>query len=86
MPTRLIKKHIEEFASWLRNQQDYDDFPYGTEPIPGDKTWCKNKKKCESCSCKLENKDEERLGVKEQQMYWMAIKALQEAQARIETL
>jgi hypothetical protein len=29
---------------------------------------------------------EERLGVKEQQMYWMAIKALQEAQLRIETL
>ena len=29
---------------------------------------------------------EERLGVKEQQMYWMAIKALQEAQARIEQL
>lgn len=29
---------------------------------------------------------EERLGVKEQQMYWMAIKALQEAQVRIETL
>jgi hypothetical protein len=29
---------------------------------------------------------EERIGVKEQQMYWMAIKALQEAQARIETL
>ena len=29
---------------------------------------------------------EERLGVKEQQMYWMAIKALQEAQTRIETL
>ena len=29
---------------------------------------------------------EERLGVKEQQMYWMAIKALQEAQARIEAL
>ena len=29
---------------------------------------------------------EERLGVKEQQMYWMAIKALQEAQARIESL
>ena len=28
----------------------------------------------------------EKLGVKEQQMYWMAIKALQEAQARIETL
>jgi hypothetical protein len=29
---------------------------------------------------------EERLGVKDQQMMWMAIKALQEAQARIETL
>jgi len=29
---------------------------------------------------------EERLGVKEQQMMWMAIKALQEAQIRIETL
>jgi hypothetical protein len=29
---------------------------------------------------------EERLGVKEQQMYWMAIKALQEAQVRIEAL
>ena len=26
------------------------------------------------------------MGVKEQQMYWMAIKALQEAQIRIETL
>ena len=29
---------------------------------------------------------EERLGVREQQMYWMAIKALQEAMGRIETL
>ena len=29
---------------------------------------------------------EERLGVKEQQMYWMAIKALQEAMERIEVL
>ena len=28
----------------------------------------------------------EKLGVKEQQMYWMAIKALQEAQLRIESL
>ena len=28
----------------------------------------------------------ERLGIKEQQMYWMAIKALQEAQLRIESL
>ena len=28
----------------------------------------------------------EKLGIKEQQMYWMAIKALQEAQVRIEQL
>ena len=55
MPTRLIKKHIEEFASKLRNLPTYDDFPYGTEPIPGDKTWVQSKKqgKCESCSCKI---------------------------------
>jgi len=56
MPTQLIKKHIEEFASQLRNQQDYDDFQYGTEPIPGDKTWTKKKcGKCTSCTCKLNN-------------------------------
>jgi hypothetical protein len=54
MPTQLIKKYIEEFARWLRNQQDYDDFEYGTEVIPGDKTWCK---KCESCSCKMKGKN-----------------------------
>jgi hypothetical protein len=30
--------------------------------------------------------DTERMGVKEQQMMWMAIKALQEAQTRIESL
>jgi len=46
MPTQLIKKYIEEFAKWLRNQESYDDFPYGTEPIPGDKTWCKSCKTC----------------------------------------
>jgi len=58
MPTQLIKKYIEEFASWLRNQQDYDDFPYGTEPIPGDRTWVKKKceKNCESCECKIVDK------------------------------
>jgi hypothetical protein len=33
-----------------------------------------------------EDDQPEKLGVKEQQMYWMAIKALQEAQVRIETL
>jgi len=54
MPTQLIKKYIEEFARWLRNSESYDDWDYGTEVIPGDKTWCK---KCESCSCKMKGKD-----------------------------
>ena len=54
MPTQLIKKYLEEFARYLRNQKDYDDFEYATEPIPGDRTWAK-KKKCESCSCKINN-------------------------------
>jgi len=56
MTTNLITKHFDEFARYLRNQQDYDDFPYGTEPIPGDKTWAKKKciKNCESCDCKIE--------------------------------
>jgi len=55
MPTRLIKKYIEEFAKFIRNQQDYDDFEYGTEVIPGDKTWVKKKEceRCKSCSCKI---------------------------------
>ena len=54
MPTQLIKKYIEEFASWLRNQQDYCDWTVGMEPIPGDKTWTKKSRgKCESCSCKV---------------------------------
>ena len=44
MPTQLIKRYIEEFGRWLRNQKDYDDFEYGTEAIPGDKTWCKKPK------------------------------------------
>jgi len=58
MPTQLIKKYLEEFASWLRNQQDYDDFEYGTEVIPGDKTWAKKScVRCESCSCKMSDKD-----------------------------
>jgi hypothetical protein len=60
MPTQLIKKYVEEFAKWLRNQTDYDDFEYGTEVIPGDKTWVKSKKcnNCGSCSCKINSKKE----------------------------
>ena len=54
MPTQLIKKYIEEFARWLRNDPSYDVWERGMEPIPGDKTWCK---RCESCSCKMKGKD-----------------------------
>ena len=59
MPTQLIRKYLEEFARWVRNDPEYDDFPYGTEPIPGDRTWVKKKKcgNCESCSCKLDDKE-----------------------------
>jgi hypothetical protein len=39
MPTHLIRGWIAELAKKLRNQQDYDDFEYGTEVIPGDRTW-----------------------------------------------
>jgi len=28
-----------DMAGSLRNSDDYDDWEYGTEPIPGDPTW-----------------------------------------------
>lgn len=39
----------ERLARWLRNgetydprnEDDYDTFEYGTEPLPGDHTWTK---------------------------------------------
>jgi hypothetical protein len=39
-----------------RNDPSYDTYDYGTEPIPGDTTWAKQKEdktkaKCPSCSC-----------------------------------
>jgi hypothetical protein len=40
-----------------RNEPSYDTYDYGTEPIPGDTTWAKQKEdngtksKCPSCSC-----------------------------------
>lgn len=44
----IAKKGIEEYgealnilAGSLRNADDYDDWEYGTEPIPGDPTWAK---------------------------------------------
>ena len=58
MPTQLIKKYLEEVARWLRNDDSYDDWERGMEPIPGDKTWAKKScGKCESCSCKMSDKD-----------------------------
>lgn len=41
----------ERLARWLRNgekwdprnDEDYDTFDYGTEPLPGDTTWTKKK-------------------------------------------
>jgi hypothetical protein len=50
MPTQLIKRYLEEVARWIRNENSYDDWEVGMEPIPGDKTWCKQRK---SCSCKI---------------------------------
>lgn len=57
MPTQLIKKYLEEFATWIRNDDKYDDWDYGTEVIPGDKTWAKKSgcKKCGDCnSCPIQ--------------------------------
>ncbi len=33
----------ERLARWLRNDEHYDDWAYGTEPIPGDHTWAKER-------------------------------------------
>lgn len=33
----------ERLARWLRNGETYDDWEYATEPIPGDRTWAKEK-------------------------------------------
>ena len=38
MPTQLIKRYLEEVARWMRNENSYDDWEVGMEPIPGDKT------------------------------------------------
>jgi len=53
--TQLIKRYIKEFASWLRNQEDYCDWTVGMEPIPGDRTWIQTKYKCKNkfCSCRI---------------------------------
>jgi len=55
MPTQLIRSWVMDLAKKLRNSEDYDDFGYGTEPIPGDKTWVK---RCSECNCRIEDKKE----------------------------
>ena len=59
MPTQLIRKYIDEFARWLRNDDSYDDWERGMEPIPGDRTWVRKKcsNNCKSCECKIVDKE-----------------------------
>ena len=58
MPTHLIRSWVVELAKKLRNSEDYDDFGYGTEPIPGDKTWTKCANKCKTCACRMKKSEE----------------------------
>ena len=37
------ERERERLARGLRNGEHYDDWDYGTEPIPGDRTWTKEK-------------------------------------------
>lgn len=52
---QLLKEAIKNLQSFIetetthyvlvedpRNEDDYDTFEYGTEPLPGDKTWKKS--------------------------------------------
>jgi hypothetical protein len=36
-----LKQLTIDPAAAVRNSDDYDDWDYGTEPIPGDSTWTK---------------------------------------------
>jgi hypothetical protein len=60
MPTHLVRKWAVELAKRLRNLPEYDDFEYGTEVIPGDKTWVKKCGSCETCSCTIGSKRKEK--------------------------
>jgi hypothetical protein len=37
------ERERERLARWLRNDPEYDDWTYATEPIPGDHSWAKKK-------------------------------------------
>lgn len=56
MPTHLVRRWVADLAKRLRNQEEYDDWDVGMEPIPGDRTWCKQ---CKKCTCRIEGKKEE---------------------------
>jgi len=38
------KTHSQDLVSDPRNEEDFDTWEYGTEPIPHDKTWKENTK------------------------------------------
>lgn len=38
-----LRPDQEQLAQELRNGEDYDDWEYGTEPIPGDHCWSHEK-------------------------------------------
>lgn len=38
-----LRPDVEQLAQELRNGEDYDDWEFGMEPIPGDHCW-RNKK------------------------------------------
>ena len=37
-----LKQHIVSMIADPRNEEDYDSWSYGTEPLPGDNTWHSN--------------------------------------------
>lgn len=37
------ERERERLARWLRNGETYDDWAYGTEPIPKDRSWAQKK-------------------------------------------
>lgn len=37
------ERERERLARWLRNDPEYDDWHYATEPIPRDRSWANKK-------------------------------------------
>lgn len=38
-----LRPNVEQLAQKLRNDEDYDDWEFGMEPIPGDHCWSHEK-------------------------------------------